>query len=364
MVFFFEENLFENKMIELKNINKKYQIKDQEVIALENINLHINRGEIFGVMGKSGAGKSTLIRCVNLLERPTTGSVKVNQQELTTLSAGALRQARHRIGMVFQHFNLLSSKTVYDNIALPLQLIGVTKKEIEKTIIPLLELIELNEKRTAFPSQLSGGQKQRVAIARALATKPLVLLCDEMTSALDPETTSSILQLIKEINEQMQLTIMLITHEMDVIKRIADQVAVLHHGRIIEQNDVISIFKNPQSAVAQSFIRSALNTKLSKQLTAHIVPEPIPNGEVILRLTFIGHVAAEPIINDLLKQFTIRVNILQANFEYLRHDVFGVMVLAVQAEPAQLEKAFAFLNSKGLQTEVLGYVRNDDQLIN
>src|SRR3990167_9937966 len=234
-------------MIELNNVNKIYSGKSDDHHALKNINLHVKAGEIVGVICKSGAGKSTLIRCVNLLERPTSGSVRVNGVELTTLNPSQLRQARHQIGMIFQHFNLLATRTVYHNVAFPLQLLKKPKKEIEKIVSELLEKVGLSNRRDAYPNQLSGGQKQRVAIARALATKPQVLLCDEMTSALDPETTDDILQLIRNINQEYHLSILCITHEMHVIKSIADRVAVISHGEIVECANLVDLFKNPKT---------------------------------------------------------------------------------------------------------------------
>lgn len=242
-------------MIELKNLNKFYDTKHGRLHALKNINLSVLPGEIVGVIGKSGAGKSTLIRCVNLLERPSNGSVCVNDQELMALNAAQLRNARHKIGMIFQHFNLLSTRTVYDNVAFPLQLIHKTKKEIDPIVLSLLEKVGLYEHRFTYPHHLSGGQKQRVAIARALATKPKVLLCDEMTSALDPETRDDILKLVRTINREMHLSILCITHEMSVIKTIADRVAVIDQGEIVECAPVVDIFKNPQAAITKRLIQ-------------------------------------------------------------------------------------------------------------
>lgn len=350
-------------MIELINVNKNYNTKKGKITALKDINLTVNPGEICGVIGKSGAGKSTLIRCVNLLERPTSGSIKINHQELMKLSPKALRQARHRMGMIFQHFNLLSTRSVYQNIAFPLELIGASKKEIEKIIFPLLELTELSEKRDDYPSQLSGGQKQRVAIARALATKPNILLCDEMTSALDPKTTNSILELIENINHQMHLSILVITHEMDVIKKIADQVVVLEEGEIVEKNDVVGLYKNPKSTSAKNLIHSTLSTPNEKSLLTKLTTDPVIGGEMVIRIHFFGHVSVEPVMNDLIKKFDLRFNILQANFEYIRHDVFGVLVVALQANTSVIEEVLAYLNNKELKTEILGYVASDDQFI-
>lgn len=348
-------------MIELKNVNKTY---DGDSFALTDVNLTVNPGDIYGVIGKSGAGKSTLIRCVNLLERPTSGVVNVDGQDLMTLSQKQLRQARHNIGMIFQHFNLLSTRTVYDNIALPLELLKKSKADIEKAVTPLLELTGLTTRKNAYPSQLSGGQKQRVAIARALATRPKVLLCDEMTSALDPETTASILDLLKDINEQMQLSILLITHEMEVIKSIADYVAVIDKGRIIEQNNVVSIFKNPQTDMAKRLTQSALKPDLPKLLARKLQAERIVDGRTIIRIAFTGQSAARPILDDLIRHYNVQVNILQANLEFLHHDTIGMMIISARGGEKEINQAMSYLVAKDLGVEVLGYVATDDWIIN
>lgn len=347
-------------MIELQNVSKTYHLKIGDLTALSNISLSVSPGEIFGIIGKSGAGKSTLIRCVNLLEVPSSGSVIVNGHNLTKLKPSHLRTVRHEIGMIFQHFNLLTSRTVYQNIALPLEMQKFKKSEIKKIILPLLELTGMMNKQDSYPNQLSGGQKQRVAIARAMATKPKVLLCDEMTSALDPETTSSILKLIKSINQQMNLSILLITHQMEVIKTIADRVAVLDHGKIVEQQDVVNLFRNPQDVITKSLIRSALKLDLPKELSDRLVTHPIPSGDAIIRISFFGKVAEEPIINDIIRHFEIKVNILQANLELLRDETMGVMVIALSGSEVEKNKAMSYLTKVGLNIEVLGYVKSND----
>lgn len=350
-------------MIKLTHVYKKYQSKVGEITALTDINLSVGAGEIFGVIGRSGAGKSTLIRCVNLLERPSSGSVEVNGKELMALSDKELRKVRHGIGMVFQHFNLLSTRTVFENVALPLQLLKKSKSDIEKSVTPLLELTGLSNRAHAYPGQLSGGQKQRVAIARALSTKPSVLLCDEMTSSLDPETTASILDLIKNINEQMKLSILLITHEMEVIKSIADHVAVLDEGSIIEQSDVVSLFKEPKTAVSKKFTESLLSPELPALLHKQLRAEKMPGGHAVVRVAFTGKSAAEPVIDELIKTFKIRINILQANLEFLRTDTVGMMVITIWGEDKETQQAINALSEKGLTVEVLGYVATDDWLI-
>lgn len=347
-------------MIKLENIYKTYRTSQGHVEALIDVSLSVQRGEIFGVIGKSGAGKSTLIRCVNLLERPDQGSVWVDDQNIMQLSTKALRSVRHKIGMIFQHFNLLNTRTVYQNVSFPLQLVGKNKKEIQKIVMPLLELTGLVEKTNVYPSQLSGGQKQRVAIARALATNPSILLCDEMTSALDPETTASILQLIKNINQQFNLSVLLITHEMEVIKTIADRVAVIDHGKIIEQNRVLNLFKYAQTDIAKKFMHAAIRVNIPEKLIDKLHAAAIPNAYTLLRLDFIGKTAAEPIVNDLIKHFDIQINIIEAHLEMLSNETVGALLVAALAEPAEIHRGIAYLIEKGLQVEVLGYVDSHD----
>ncbi len=304
-----------NGMIHLQQITKTFHTKSATIKALCDINLTVAPGEICGVIGRSGAGKSTLIRCVNLLERPSSGSVIVNGQNLLELNASQLRQARHQIGMVFQHFNLLSSRTVYRNVAFQLELLGKSKAEIERSVVPLLELTGLSDKRSMYPQQLSGGQKQRVAIARALVTNPSVLLCDEMTSALDPQTTRSILALVKKINREFGLSILLITHEMQVIKTISDHVVVIDEGKIVENSDVISLFQDPQSEVARQFVQGDLHGQIPDELQARLQEAPIVGGEMIVQLAFIGKSASQSIINDLIRHKNVEINIIQAKLE-------------------------------------------------
>ena len=343
-------------MIKLTHLNKTYLDKSRYHHALKNINLHVAPGEIVGVIGRSGAGKSTLIRCVNLLERPTSGSVLVNDIELTTLNAAQLREARHQIGMVFQHFNLLETRTVFQNVAFPLQLLKKSKIEIERVVLSLLEKVGLYEHRGAYPHQLSGGQKQRVAIARALATKPKVLLCDEMTSSLDPETTDEILKLIRDINQEMHLSILCITHEMHVIKSIADRVAVIDHAEIVECENVVELFKNPKTTIAKKFVQSVFKSELPHELQSKLHFESMPDDYIVLRLTFFGHATLEPIINEFMQQTHVKVNILQATIEQLRTEMLGRMIIALDVTEAKLEKVKKFLEKEDLLVEVMGYV--------
>ncbi len=342
-------------MIELKNIVKRYQIQGREITALANINLKIEKSEIYGVIGRSGAGKSSLIRCVNLLERPSSGEVWVNGQELQKLSAEELRIARHQMGMVFQHYNLLNTRTVFENIALPLEFLNEKSTAVKERVMDLLNLVGLTEKAHVYPNQLSGGQKQRVAIARALATQPKILLCDEMTSALDPETTYSILKLIKSINQKLGVTVLLITHEMQVIKEIADRVAVLENAEIVEEARVIDLFARPKSPITKSLLNSAIKLELPPSIQAQLVEKQLPDTHPIFRIEFVGDVASKPIIDELTHRFKIRVNILQANLDYLRDELLGVMILSMNAGSEEIERAVVSLKSLGISVECLGY---------
>lgn len=344
-------------MIELRHLNKSYSVQGQTVSALQDINLHIHTAEIFGIIGKSGAGKSSLIRCVNLLERPSSGEVWVNGRNLLKLNAEQLRLARHQMGMVFQQFNLLSTKTVYQNIALPLQFMGWSESDTKKKVFSLLDWVGLSDKAQVYPKQLSGGQKQRVAIARALTTNTKILLCDEMTSALDPETTNSILKLIKEINQEFKVSVLLITHEMNVIKQIADRVAVLDKGRIVEEADVVQLFSQPKQEITKSLLNSAFKIELPESLRDQLSPSASPGLHPILRIEFVGHVAAEPIIDELKEAFKVRINILQASLERLRGVMLGVMILSLYGEASETDRAIVHLQAKGVLVDIIGYAK-------
>lgn len=346
-------------MIELKHISKIYHDRQHNIMALHDVNLSVAKGEIFGVIGKSGAGKSTLIRCVNLLERPTTGEVIVDGDDLMRLNAKSLRQHRHQIGMVFQHFNLLESLNVFHNLALPLKLMGVETAKIKTKVQSVLDLVGLQHKINARPAQLSGGQKQRVAIARALTTDPKILLCDEMTSSLDPDTTRSVLELIKRLRRDLDLTVMMITHEMDVIKRCADRVAVLEQGHVVEQAAVVDIFRNPQHAITKQLTQMSLHSELPSSLQAKLTDTPLEDSIMLMRIAFVGQAATQPVIDDLIKHSHLEVNILQANLDYIHDETFGVLLIAVRAKSAELSKAIHYLNQKQLQVEVVGYVQHN-----
>ena len=347
-------------MIVLENLNKIYAGKTSDLHTLKDVNLTINTGEIVGLIGKSGAGKSTLLRCVNLLERPSSGKVTVDHTEMLSLDAKALRKARHQIGMVFQHFNLLSTATVFDNVAFPLRLLNRPKVEIRKTVIELLEKVGLSTLEASYPHQLSGGQKQRVAIARALATKPTVLLCDEMTSALDPETTEEILALIKKINQEMQLSILFVTHEMEVVKSIADRVAVIDDGEIVECEPVAQLFKSPKTDIAKRLTQSVLKVSLPKSMQSSLHESPTSDDHAVLRFTFTGSATLSPIVNEWIRELDVPVNILQANIEKLHDETIGCMIVALKIDQASLDKAITFFEQRNIGVELLGYVNEHD----
>jgi D-methionine transport system ATP-binding protein len=348
-------------MIKLSQLYKSYTLPDgKRMEALRDINLEIQAGEIFGVVGESGAGKSTLIRCVNRLEQPDAGQVIVDGQDLMQLNADELRQARRRIGMIFQHFNLLSARTVAENIAFPLELAGTPKADIEKRVDELLALVGLSARKHHYPNQLSGGQKQRVAIARALANHPTVLLSDEATSALDPETKHSILQLLKRINAQLGVTILLITHEMSVIKEVCHRLAVLEKGQIVEQANVLDFFSRPQTTTAKKFAYQIARHHLPESLQARLVAEPNASSMPLWQFSFVGKVAEVPFISHLSREFALNLNILQAQIEQISSETVGVMLVEVSGDAQQVAKGKQFLTEQGIYVEQIGYVRAAD----
>ena len=345
-------------MITLSHIEKTYEGTDGAVAALKDVSLSVAKGEIFGIVGLSGAGKSTLVRCINLLERPTKGSVIVDGLDMTSLSDVELREARKSIGMIFQHFNLLSSATVYDNVAFPLRLSGMDEDKIRAKVDPLLSLVSLDDKANQYPSQLSGGQKQRVGIARALASEPKVLLCDEATSALDPQTTKAILELIRDINQKLGLTVVIITHEMQVIKDICDKVAVIENGVITESGRVIDVFTDPQRPMTKEFISVLMGSGLPPDLqNAQISAEPVEGGRLLVRLTFVGASAGEPVISSLIRKFDVEADILYGNIDSIKDTPYGRMLLSLSGAAEAVENALAFLREKDSRIEVIGYVR-------
>ncbi|MBD1572368.1 methionine ABC transporter ATP-binding protein MetN [Vibrio sp. S17_S38] len=343
-------------MIEIKNVNKIFYQGSKEIVALKDINLTVPQGEICGVIGSSGAGKSTLIRCVNMLEAPTSGNVIVDGVDLTQLSNTQLSHARRNIGMIFQHFNLLSSRTVFDNIALPLELSKIPAAQIETKVSELLVLVGLADKRDTYPANLSGGQKQRVAIARALASDPKVLLCDEATSALDPATTKSILELLKTINQKLNLTILIITHEMDVVKNICDKVAIIGGGLLVEQGLVSDIFAHPKTELAQDFIRSTLDLSIPDDYKARLHTAQIEGSVPLIRLEFTGASIDIPAVSQLSRQFNVDVSILNADISYTGGVRFGLMVAEFFGDKTQVEQSVTFLKEHNIKVEVLGYV--------
>jgi len=341
-------------MIQLENVTKVFVQDKHKIEAVKNVSLHVQQGEIFGVIGFSGAGKSTLIRCINFLERPTEGTVRINGVDLGGLNEGQLRETRRKIGMIFQNFNLLSSGTVFDNVAAPLRLVNTPKNEIKRRVGELLEIVGLKEKEAVYPSQLSGGQKQRVAIARALASEPEILLCDEATSALDPQTTESILELLLEINRKYRITIVLITHEMHVIMKICDRVAVMENGEVVEQGKVLDVFSKPRMTITKNFIKTIFDVKLPDSVLNKINEQENPGK--LLRISFVGEHTAEPIWADLATKYALRPNILYGNITQIKDTTFGILIIRVTGEPSAIEAGIDYLRKQELQIEVMDHV--------
>lgn len=335
-------------MIVLENITKEFISKSNTVKAVSNVSLHVRKGEIHGVIGYSGAGKSTLIRCVNLLEKPTKGKVYINGEEITLLPLPQLRKVRNKIGMIFQGFNLLKTATVYDNIAIPLKLLGYDKNEVKKRVEKYLEIVGLTDKHKSYPNQLSGGQKQRVAIARALSQEPEVLLSDEATSALDPETTDSILELLLKINKELGITILLITHEMNVIQKICDHVYVMENGEVVEENTAINLFTKPSHPTTKKF----LNTISQRNLSPSLISQLHVTGAVT-RLTFVGESTGKPLLAEVSQKFDVQPNILTANIIELKNGIVGNIVIHLVGEKNQVQSAIRFLEEQGVGTESL-----------
>lgn len=341
-------------MIELKHIHKVFDTKDGNVHAVNDVSLHIEKGDIYGVIGFSGAGKSTLIRCINLLERPTSGDVIVAGQDLLKLNSAQLRECRKKIGMIFQHFNLMRSRTVFQNIAFPLKKSGLSKQEIKEKVDTLLELVELKDRGNSYPSQLSGGQKQRVAIARALANDPDILLCDEATSALDPQTTQSILALLKSLNEKMNITVVLITHEMAVVKAICNRMAIMEHGKVVEEGEIADIFTRPKEQVTKDFINTTTNMNR--------IYEMIENGESLvatkenerlIRLLYSSENTKKALMSYLVQKYQVSFNIIFGNVEMLSEQPIGNLVVKLDGEKENIEKAIAYIKEQGVGVEVL-----------
>lgn len=339
-------------MIELSGLTKSFA----DHVVLDDINLFIQEGEIFGIIGKSGAGKSTLLRCINLLERPDCGDVVVDNENITQLPPHELRNARHKMAMIFQQFNLLNAKTVYENIALPMRIQGMDETSIQNKIDELLPLVELSDKKHAFPAQLSGGQKQRVAIARALSCSPKILLCDEATSALDPETTDAILALLKKINAMYGITIVLITHEMNVVKRTCHRLAVMEAGKIIETTAIANVFSNKDS-LARSLLYAELSPELPLCLSTQL--SSVQTNQPMVRVFFEGQGATVPFISQTSRELHLDINILLANIDRFDTVTCGVLVAQLTADAALLKAFINRCESSGLTVEILGYVTND-----
>jgi len=341
-------------LIELTHISKDFASGGRTVHAVQDVSLSIGKGEIFGIIGFSGAGKSTLVRCINLLERPTSGSVTVDGKEMTALSARELRQARKKIGMIFQHFNLMPSRTVFGNVAYPLRGSGLSREQIADKVHRLLELVGIGDKAEAYPKQLSGGQKQRVAIARALANDPNVLLCDEATSALDPQTTKAILRLLKNLNEKLGITVVIITHEMAVVKEICDRVAVMEHGRVVEQGEVFNVFADPRQEITRSFIHTTSNLRKIEELIEEDSPVvQLKPGELIVRLSYIQRNVSEPLISTVSRKFDITLNIIFSDIAIVQNAPIGGTVAIISGERAQITQAIAYLIEKNVGVEVI-----------
>lgn len=333
-------------MIRISHVEKTFKIKKQEVHALKNVSLHVKEGDIFGIVGYSGAGKSTLVRLVNGLEKPDEGTVVVDGKNILELNDKELNAIRKEIGMVFQQFNLLNTQTVFQNIAIPLIIGGYSKSKIEKRVNELLKFVELENKADVIVSQLSGGQKQRVGIARALATNPKILLCDEATSALDPNTTDSILNLLLKINEELNVTILLITHEMDVIRKICNKVAVMKSGEIIEEGETIQVFTKPKEKVTQNFIDTVVNHYIPKKILRNLT-----NDTKIIKLTFLDNNAESELIYEVNRYFNVRTSILSASVNELREDILGILILKISGSDDDLEKVIKYIESKDVLVE-------------
>lgn len=341
-------------MISLRDIRKVYLSDNGRVDAIRGVNLEIGEGEICGIIGFSGAGKSTLVRCINLLENPTSGKVFVGNQELTALSPKELRQSRKNIGMIFQHFNLMQSKTVSKNIAYPLKGSGLSKEQIKKRVSELLELVGLSDKANNYPTQLSGGQKQRVAIARALANNPKVLLCDEATSALDPQTTQSILSLLKDINKKLGLTIVIITHEMHVVKEICDNVAVMENGNIVEYGGLIQIFTKPKVKVTKDFIATIFQeNKIYELLEKDYFRNEIRKDEVLAKIVFVGQNTGQAFISKISRKFKIDASILFGNIEIIQNTPIGYLVVKLSGQIENILNVGNYLKENNIELEVI-----------
>ncbi|MFE1246325.1 methionine ABC transporter ATP-binding protein [Fictibacillus sp. NPDC058756] len=336
-------------MIEVRDVTKIYSAKGKDIVGVKNVSLTIEKGEIFGIVGYSGAGKSSLLRCLNLLEKPTSGEILIDGVSITKLSKKELREERLKIGMIFQHFYLISAKTVYENIAFALKAAGKKKDEINHKTLELLQMVGLENQKNQYPAQLSGGQKQRVGIARALANDPKVLLCDEATSALDPNTTKAILSLLQSINKKLGITIVLITHEMEVVKEICHRMSVMQDGEIIETGDVYNLFAHPEKELTKTFISSVIQMNL---------PEPLLKGRkgVVIKIHFKGAIAEEAVVSELFQNFKVKGNILHGKIEYIQETPLGIFIMELIGEEAEVKRAIAYIKDRIDNLEVVKQV--------
>ncbi len=343
-------------MIELIHVKKEFNenSRSETIHAVNDVSLTVEDGDIYGIIGFSGAGKSTLVRCINLLGRPSSGQVLIDGRNMMELSPKELREARKKIGMIFQHFNLMPSRTVEENVAFPLKGSGLTKEEIREKVHRLLRLVEIEEKAKDFPAQLSGGQKQRVAIARALANDPRILLCDEATSALDPQTTASILQLIKKLNKELGLTVVVITHEMAVIKSICNKVAVMEHGSLVESGDIFSVFTDPKQQITKNFIRTTSNvSKVYELVDTDSDVVRLETGEILAVLHYKQLLVSEPLISTAARRFDISLNILFADIEIIDDKSIGDTVVIMHGDYENLTRAIEYIESNHVEVEVI-----------
>ncbi|MDA1476347.1 methionine ABC transporter ATP-binding protein [Bacillus changyiensis] len=341
-------------MINLRNVSKIYQSNHGDVHAVQEVTLTIKKGEIFGIIGYSGAGKSSLIRLLNGLEQPTSGEIEVAGRTISQIKGKILRKARQEISMIFQHFNLLWSRTVCENIAFPLEIAGMNKEQRLKRVDELIELVGLKGKENAYPSQLSGGQKQRVGIARALANNPKVLLCDEATSALDPQTTDSILSLLSDINERLGLTIVLITHEMHVIRKICHKVAVMENGHVVEEGDVLTVFRKPKMDITKRFVQQVTEPEETKETLKQFLTE-MKSG-ITIKLTFVGDAAETPLITQIIRKFAVEINILQGKISQTQEGAYGSLFIHIDGTENEVSQVIDFINSKQVEVEVISNV--------
>ena len=345
-------------MIRFENVSKTFRGNGKQVEAVKEVSLHIKKGEIFGIIGYSGAGKSTLVRCINLLERPDRGRIWIGDTEITVLKGKSLRKQRRKIGMIFQQFHLFASRNVYENVAYPLKHQGLTGQEIKKRVEKLLNLVGLEDKASAYPSQLSGGQKQRAAIARALANEPDILLCDEATSALDPKTTTAILRLLQEVNRKLGVTIVVITHEMQVVKESCGSVAVMEGGSVVEEGEVFDIFSNPHEKITGDFVNNASNlSRIYTYLEEKAEITRLNKGECILRLHYLHKNTSEALVSQISRDFSLNVNIIFGNIELIGENPIGGLVAIVSGSGENIRRAVDFLREKKVGVEVLADAR-------